>query len=117
MEDTDGDGKADKSSVFWQDKELIAPLGIAVFDNVVMVSQPPNLLKLTDTNRDGKFSEADGDTKEIFLTGFNGLNHDHSLHSVTGSPDGKWVFNQGNTGGMFTDKDGQDLQIRRRVCG
>lgn len=111
LEDTDLDGKADKSTVFWQDPELVAPLGIGVFDNVVMVSQPPNLLKLTDKNRDGKFSEADGDTKEIFLTGFNGKNHDHSLHSVTGSPDGKWVFNQGNTGAMFTDKDGKTFRF------
>jgi len=111
IEDTDGDGKADKSSVFWQDKSLVAPLGIAVFDNVVMVSQPPDLLKLTDKNRDGKFSEADGDTKEVFLTGFNGANHDHSLHSVTGSPDGKWVFNQGNNGAMFTDKDGKTFKL------
>ncbi len=111
LEDTDKDGKADKSSVFWQDPELVAPLGIGVFDNVVMVSQPPNLLKLTDKNRDGKFSEADGDTKEVFLTGFNGRNHDHSLHSVTGSPDGKWVFNQGNTGAMFTDKEGKTFKL------
>lgn len=111
LEDTDMDGKADKSSVFWQDPELVTPLGIGVFDNVVMVSQPPNLLKLTDVNRDGKFSEADGDKKEIFLTGFNGRNHDHSLHSVTGSPDGKWVFNQGNTGGMFTDKAGKTFKF------
>ncbi len=111
LEDGDGDGKADKCTVFWQSPELIAPLGIAVFDNVVMVSQPPDLLKLTDANRDGKFSEADGDTKEVFLTGFNGRNHDHSLHSVTGSPDGKWVFNQGNTGGMFTDKSGKTFRL------
>ncbi len=111
LEDTDMDGKADKSTVFWQDPELVAPLGIAVFDNVVMVSQPPNLLKLTDKNRDGKFSEADGDTKEVFLTGFNGRNHDHSLHSVTSGPDGKWVFNQGNTGGMFTDKSDKTFKL------
>ncbi len=111
IEDTDGDGKADKSTVFWQDKELVAPLGIAVFDNVVLVSQPPDIIRLTDKNRDGKFSEADGDTKEVFLTGFNGSNHDHSLHSVTGSPDGKWVFNQGNTGAMFTDKDGKTFKL------
>ncbi len=111
LEDTDMDGKADKSSVFWQDPELVAPLGIGVFDNVVMVSQPPHLLKLTDGNRDGKFSQADGDTKEIFLTGFNGRNHDQSLHSVTGSPDGKWVFNQGNNGGMFTDKSGKAFRF------
>ncbi|MBC7978939.1 MAG: c-type cytochrome [Armatimonadetes bacterium] len=111
LEDTDKDGKADKSSVFWQDKELVSPLGIAVFDNVVMVSQPPNLLKLTDKNRDGKFSVADGDTREVLLTGFNGANHDHSLHSVTAGPDGKWVFNQGNTGAMFTDKSGITFKI------
>lgn len=111
LEDSDMDGKADKSSVFWQDPALVAPLGIAVFDNVIMVSQPPDLLKLTDKNRDGKFSETDGDTKEVFLTGFNGKNHDHSLHSVTGSPDGKWVFNQGNTGAMFTDKSGKTTKL------
>jgi len=38
LEDSDKDGQADKSSVFWQSPELITPLGIAVFDNVVMVS-------------------------------------------------------------------------------
>lgn len=76
-----------------------------------MVSQPSDLLKLTDVNRDGKFSEADGDTREVFLTGFNGRNHDHSLHSVTGSPHGKWVFNQGNNGGMFTDKAGKTFRF------
>lgn len=49
LEDTDMDGKADRSTVFWQDPELVSPLGIAVFDNVVMVFQSPNLLKLTDS--------------------------------------------------------------------
>ncbi|MDP4624847.1 MAG: c-type cytochrome [Akkermansiaceae bacterium] len=111
LEDTDKDGKADKSSVFWQDPELVTPLGIAVFDNVVMVAQPPHMLKLTDTNRDGKFSEKDGDVREVFLTGFNGRNHDHSLHSVTSGPDGKWVFNQGNCGAMFEDKSGTTIKL------
>ncbi|MBK1881931.1 HEAT repeat domain-containing protein [Luteolibacter pohnpeiensis] len=111
LEDTDGDGKADKSSVFWQDPELLAPLGIAVFDNVVIVSQPPNLLKLTDVNRDGKFEPDQGDTREVMLTGFNGRNHDHSLHSLTAGPDGKWYFSQGNTGGKFTDASGKTFGI------
>ncbi len=111
LEDTNFDGKADKSTVFWQDPELIAPLGIAVFDNVVLVSQPPNLLKLTDVDQNGKFDEASGDTKEVFLTGFNGVNHDHSLHSVTGSPDGKWVFNQGNMGAAFTDNADKEFLL------
>jgi putative membrane-bound dehydrogenase-like protein len=111
LEDTNGDGTADSSRVFWQDPELVSPLGIAVFDNVVIVSQPPNLLKLTDVNRDGKFNPASGDTREVLLTGFNGKNHDHSLHSLTAGPDGKWYFNQGNTGGIFTDKSGKTFPI------
>lgn len=111
LEDTNGDGKCDSSRVFWQDPELVSPLGIAVFDNVVFVSQPPHLLKLTDVNRDMKFDPADGDTREIMLTGFNGKNHDHSLHSLTAGPDGKFYFNQGNTCGMFTDKSGKTFRI------
>lgn len=111
LQDTDGDGRSDSSKVFWQDPELLAPLGIAVFDNVVIVSQPPNLLKLTDVNRDGKFEPAAGDTREVVLTGFNGKNHDHSLHSLTAGPDGKWYFNQGNTCGVFTDKSGRTFRI------
>lgn len=111
LEDTDGDGKADSSKVFWQDPELVSPLGIAVFDNVVIVSQPPNLIKLTDVNRDLKFDPASGDTREVLLTGFNGKNHDHSLHSLTAGPDGKWYFNQGNTCGVFTDKSGKTFRI------
>lgn len=111
LEDTDGDGKSDRSQVFWQDPELISPLGIAVFDNVVIVSQPPNLLKLTDVNHDSKFDLASGDTREVLLTGFNGKNHDHSLHSLTAGPDGKWYFNQGNTCGVFTDKSGKTFRV------
>ncbi len=111
LEDTDGDGQAESSKVFWQDPELVSPLGIAVFDNVVIVSQPPNLLKLTDTNRDSKFDPKDGDTREVLLTGFNGKNHDHSLHSLTAGPDGKWYFNQGNACGVFTDRSGKTFRV------
>ena len=47
----------------------------------------------------------------MLLTGFKGVNHDHSLHSVTVGPDGKWNFNAGNCGGMFTDKSGKTFRI------
>jgi putative membrane-bound dehydrogenase-like protein len=30
---------------------------------------------------------------------------------VTFGPDGKWIFNSGNTGGMFTDKSGKTFRI------
>jgi len=110
LEDTTGAGKADKSTVFVQESGLAAPLGIAVFDNKVVVSQPPDMLVYTDVNGDGKFDSAI-DQKEALLTGFNGRQHDHSLHSVSAGPDGLWYWNQGNTGAQFTDKSGKTFHM------
>lgn len=109
LQDTNNDGKADKSHTFVQEKALIAPLGVGVFDNVVVVSQPPDLIVYTDVNRDLKFDPA-LDKREVLLTGFNARNHDHSLHSVTGGPDGLWYFNNGNCGATFTDKSGKTFR-------
>jgi putative membrane-bound dehydrogenase-like protein len=47
----------------------------------------------------------------VLLTGFQGINHDHSLHSVTVGPDGKWLWNAGNTGAMFTDRSGKTFRV------
>jgi putative membrane-bound dehydrogenase-like protein len=110
LEDKDGDGKADESSVFVQDPQLVAPLGLAILDNKIVVSQPPELIVYTDVNRDRK-SDPAVDKREALLTGFNGRNHDHSLHSVTAGPDGLWYWNHGNTGAQFTDKSGKTFRI------
>lgn len=110
LEDTDGDGKADQSSVFLQDQELKCPLGIAVFDNRVVISQPPHLLIYTDVDRDLVFNPKT-DRREVLLTGFNAAQHDHSLHSVTAGPDGKWYFNGGNCGAVFTDQSGKTFYL------
>src|SRR4029453_12161278 len=45
--DTDHDGRADETHTFVQEPALIAPLGIAVIDNKVIVSQPPDLIVYT----------------------------------------------------------------------
>lgn len=106
LEDTDGDGKADKSKVFVQDKDLVAPLGIGVIGNKIIVSCAPNIIIYTDENGDDV-----PDKKEIFLTGFGGLDHDHSLHSLTAGPDGRWHFNTGNAGPHnVKDKSGWNLR-------
>ena len=110
LEDLNFDGLADTSYVFLQDSSLVAPLGIAVIDNKVVVSQPPHLIIYTDVDRNLKFEE-NIDNKEILLSGFSGINHDHSLHSVTVGPSGKWYFNSGNCGAMFTDKSGKTFRI------
>ena len=76
LEDTDQDGKADISKVFVEDEDLVSPLGIAVIGDKVIVSCSPNLIVYTDADGDDK-----PEKKEIILTGFGGLDHDHSLHA------------------------------------
>ena len=110
LEDTNGDGVADSSSVFVQEPTLVAPLGIAVIDNRIIVSNAPDLIVYTDVDRYRKFDPAI-DTREVLLTGFNGRNHDHALHSVTFGPDGRYYLNQGNAGAMFTDRSGRTFRV------
>ncbi len=110
VQDKDGDGKAETTHTFVQEPALIAPLGVSVIDNKVIVSQPPDMIVYTDVDRNLRFDPA-VDKREVLLTGFQGINHDHSLHSVTVGPDGKWVWNSGNTGAMFTDRSGKTFRI------
>ncbi len=110
LEDTDGDGKADKSWTFVQEPFLLAPMGICVIDNKVIVSMTPDLIVYTDLNRNAKFDPG-VDKREVILSGFNGRIHDHSLHSVTVGPDGQWYWNAGNSGAQFTDKSGKTFRI------
>lgn len=106
LEDTDGDGLADRSTVFAQDLDLVAPLGIAVIGDAVYVSCSPNLFIYRDTDGDLK-----ADTREVFLTGFGGHDHDHGLHSVVAAPWGGLIWNAGNAGPHFVaGADGWNLR-------
>jgi putative membrane-bound dehydrogenase-like protein len=110
LEDTDKDGRADSSTVFVQEPTLVAPLGIAVIDNRIIVSNAPDMIVYTDVNRDRKFDPA-VDKRDVLLSGFDGRNHDHALHSVTFGPDGRWYFSQGNAGAHFTDRGGKTFRV------
>ena len=101
LEDTNGDGKADTSKVFYQDTSINAALGIAVLGNKVIVSCSPNVFVLTDTNGDDK-----ADKKETLFSGIGGEQHDHAIHAFTFGPDGKLYFNFGNAGDSIFDKNG-----------
>jgi putative membrane-bound dehydrogenase-like protein len=102
LEDTKGVGKADKATVFYQGKDLIAPIGIAVAPIAngkpgacrVYVCQSPDILLFEDLDGDGK---ADGPPKK-FLTGFKGFDHDHGVHGINIGPDGKLYFTVGDAG-------------------
>lgn len=102
LEDTNGDGKADSRKIFYQSPELNAPLGIAVLDSMVIVSQSPYIWRMFDDNRDGK-----ADRKEVMFQGIGGEQHDHGAHAFTFGPDGKLYFNFGNEGGQLLDAQGK----------
>jgi putative membrane-bound dehydrogenase-like protein len=104
MEDTDGDGVADESKVFYQGNDINAALGIAVLGDKVYVSVSPYVYVFTD---------ADGDDvpekKEILFEGVGGEQHDHGMHSFTFGPDGKLYFNYGNAGEGLHYADGSPI--------
>lgn len=110
LEDTDRDGRADSSKTFVQEPTLVAPLGIAVIGNKIIVSNAPDLIVYTDVDSNQHFDPAI-DKREVLLTGFDGRNHDHALHSVTFGPDGRWYFSAGNAGAHFTDRSGKTFRI------
>jgi putative membrane-bound dehydrogenase-like protein len=104
LEDTDGDGMADKVTTFYQGPEINAALGICVLGNKVVVSRSPDVFVFTDTDGDGK-----ADTKEILFTGISGVDHDHGVHAMSFGPDGKLYFNFGNAGEQIKDKNGKPI--------
>jgi putative membrane-bound dehydrogenase-like protein len=105
LEDTNGDGIADTSKLFYQGSELDAPLGICVLGNRVIVSQSPYVWVFYDDNGDDK-----ADRKEILFQGISGEQHDHGVHAFTFGADGKLYFNMGNEGKQLKDKNGKPVR-------
>jgi putative membrane-bound dehydrogenase-like protein len=104
MEDTDQDGKSDKSTVFYQGNEVDSAMGICVLGNRVIVSASPNVWIFTDENGDDK-----ADKKELLFSNTGQPQHDHSAHSIVFGPDGKLYWNFGNTGKAVHDAAGKPV--------
>ncbi len=88
LEDTDKDGKADKSTVF-ADK-LHVPVGFEISHDGVYVSQGTNLILLKDTNNDDK-----ADTKDIILSGFDDHDTHHTISAFVADESGGIVMEEG----------------------
>lgn len=88
LEDTDGDGKADKCTVF-ADK-LHNPTGFEFTSGGVLVAQAPDLLLLKDTDGDGK-----ADLRVRVLHGLCSADTHHTANSFTRDPGGAIYFQEG----------------------
>ncbi len=88
FEDTNGDGRADKQTVFADGLHL--PTGIELGDGGAYVAQQPNLVFLKDTDGDDH-----ADYREIVLHGFDSADSHHSISAFTWGPGGDLYFQEG----------------------
>jgi glucose/arabinose dehydrogenase/lysophospholipase L1-like esterase len=88
LEDTNGDGKADKSTVFADGLHI--PTGIELADGGAYVGAQPNLMFLKDTNGDDK-----ADIRERILHGFDSADSHHAIHAFEWGPGGDLYFGEG----------------------
>jgi len=87
LEDSDGNGVADKSTVFAED--LLIPTGIMPGDGGAYVANSTEILFMQDL--DGDLKE---DKRTVVLSGFGTEDTHHIIHAFRGGPDGMIYFNQ-----------------------
>src|SRR5947207_7586451 len=87
LKDTDGDGKADKTTVFADG--LLIPTGVEPGDGGAYVANSTELLHLKSSTGTGK-----ADRTRVVLSGFGTEDTHHIIHTFRWGPDGMLYFNQ-----------------------
>ena len=92
LEDTNHDGKYEKSTIFAD--HVLAVSGIMPWKHGLIVTSAPDILFLTDTNGDGK-----ADSRKVLYTGFAKSNQESRITNPRLSID-NWIYcsNTGNDG-------------------
>ena len=88
FEDTDGDGKADKQTVFADSLHL--PIGFEITAEGVYLSQGTNLMLFKDIDGDDR-----ADIREILLSGFDDHDTHHAHSAYTVDPSGAIYMGEG----------------------
>ncbi len=105
--DSDGDGKADQSTVFTDGfKETVdgPAAGIMAYNGRIYLANIPKIYGFEDTNNDGV-----ADTREVLADGFGPRFSisGHDLHGLAMGPDGRIYFSMGDRGFDVTSKEGK----------
>ncbi len=109
IEDSDGDGKADRSSVVangFNNLEEGTGAGVLARGDEIFYTCIPKLWKLIDKDDDGKADErvvlSDGYGVRVAFRG-------HDMHGLVLGPDGRLYFSIGDRGYHVTSEDGRVL--------
>jgi putative membrane-bound dehydrogenase-like protein len=105
LEDTNGDGKFDRSTVF-ADK-LTWPTSVCCYEGGVFVLAPPHLWYLKDTDGDGV-----ADVRKIVFSGFRRDNVQAVVNSLKWRLDNQIVFAGGRNGGDLVHDGKRVFSIR-----
>jgi len=105
--DSDGDGVADKVTVFAEGFNPVGggiAAGILYHDGWVYVTVQPDLWRLKDTDGDGV-----ADVKELICTGFGAhiAYAGHDMHGLRLGPDGRIYWTIGDKGANVLSKEGK----------
>jgi len=92
LEDTDGDGKADKSTVFADG--LLIPTGVLPGDDGAYVANSTEMLHFLDLDGDLKADTEPAAANRVVLSGFGTEDTHHIIHTFRWGPDGRFWFNQ-----------------------
>ncbi len=84
LEDTNGDGVPDHSTVFAD--HLTMPTGVMRWKKGILVTDAPDVIYFEDTNGDGK-----ADVRRVVLTGFAATNPQHTVNGPVYSLD-NWIY-------------------------
>jgi putative membrane-bound dehydrogenase-like protein len=124
LEDTDGDGRFDKSTLFAD--RMTFPMGALWHDGALYVASAPSYWRLEDTDGDGK-----ADRRREIVTRFDFGGNACDVHGPFLGPDGRLYWAncnrgyalgrpdgtvlKGKTAGVFRSRaDGSDIEL---VCG
>ncbi|MCM8537199.1 MAG: c-type cytochrome [Lentisphaeraceae bacterium] len=88
LEDTDGDYKADKQTIFADNLNL--PIGFEFAPEGVYATQGTNLVLLKDTDGDDK-----ADVTEVILSGFDDHDTHHAISAFCADPSGAFLMGEG----------------------